>query len=301
MSGAGDAFAPTWAERRRRFPGLRLLIPTAGLAPMVVWMALFFVAPMVVMLVYSFWSVEDFQFRREFTLGNYRELLTEPLAYRAFVLSLQLALATTLANVILAFPLAWFLAKRAGRFRLLLVILVILPFWTSFILRGYAWKLLLGDHGILNEGLQFLGLTEQPISAFLYSPLATGIGLVYVFLPLTVLPLYAVLEKMPDSLLEAAADLGAPAWRRFLEVILPAAAPGLAVGGAFTFVFAMGEYVIPQLLGGGKSLLFGQAIVLQIETQQDYASAAAMSMALMLLTLVVVGAVAKLVRIESVV
>ena len=268
---------------------------------MTVWMALFFVAPMAVMLVYSFWTVEDFQFHREFTLENYTSLFQDRLVYEAFLLSLELALITTFVNAVIAFPLAWFLAKRTSRFRLLFVILVILPFWTSFILRGYAWKLLLGDHGVINEGLRLLGLTDEPISAFLYSPFATGIGLVYVFLPLMVLPLYTVLERLPDSLLEAAADLGAPPWRRFTEVILPAAAPGLAVGGAFTFVFAMGDYVIPQLLGGGKSLLFGQAIVLQIETGQDYPAAAAMSMALAVITLAVIAVVAIRVKLESVV
>jgi ABC-type spermidine/putrescine transport system permease subunit I len=143
-------------------------------------------------------------------------------------------------------------------------------------------------------------LREEPITALLYSPTATAIGLVYVFLPLVILPLFTSLERIDDSLLQAAADLGARPWRAFLEVTFPLALPGLAVGSVFTFIFALGEFIVPRLLGGGKNLLIAQAIVLEFETKADWAKGSAMAMVLMFITLLLLGITASRVKLERI-
>jgi len=287
-----------WMSRLVRRPRIASGL---GVAPAVSWLTLFFVIPMIVMLVYSFWRVEHMRIVRGFTLQNYYEALTNPLLAQSFLLSLRIAVVTVVATAIIAYPFAYFLAKRAGRFKLVAMLLVIIPYWTSFILRTYAWKLLLGNQGILNSTLQYLGLRSEPITAFLYSPTATAIGLIYVFLPLMVLPLFNSLEGIQDSLLDAAADLGARPWRTFVEVTLPLSLPGLSVGSVFVFIFSLGEFVIPRLLGGGKSLLVAQAIYLEFETKADWAMGSAMSMILMLVTLVLLGIVGRRVKIERII
>ena len=290
--------AAAWMSRlvRRRRLGAVL-----GVAPAASWLTLFFVIPMLLMLAYSFWKVERMKIVRGFTLQNYYEALTNPLLAQSFLLSLRMAVVTVVVTAAIAYPFAYFLAKRAGRFKLVAMLLVIIPYWTSFILRTYAWKLLLGNQGILNSTLQYLGLRSEPITALLYSPSAIAIGLIYVFLPLMVLPLFNSLDGIKDSLLEAAADLGARPWRAFLEVTLPLSLPGLSVGSVFVFIFSLGEFVIPRLLGGGKSLLVSQAIYLEFETKADWAMGSAMSMILMLVTLVLLGIVSRRVKLERII
>jgi ABC-type spermidine/putrescine transport system permease subunit I len=223
------------------------------LAPIILWQIIFFVCPMALLAVYSFWRLIDYKIDYTPTLYNYRDLFSNPLLFNALLLSLEVAVAVTIVCAVLAYPIAYFIAKKAGRWRVLLLILVIVPFWTSFILRAYAWKLLLGERGFINSGLRLLGIIDHPIQYLLYSPVATSIGLIYAFLPFYILPLYTSIDKVQDSWLAAAQDLGATPARTFFEVTFPLCIPGLVVGAVFTFIFAVGDYVIPQLLGGGRS------------------------------------------------
>jgi spermidine/putrescine transport system permease protein len=273
----------------------------AGLAPIILWQIVFFVCPMALLAVYSFWRLIDYKIDYTPTLYNYRDLFSNPLLFNALLLSLQVAVAVTIVCGVLAYPIAYFIAKKAGRWRVLLLILVIVPFWTSFILRAYAWKLLLGERGFINSGLSLLGLIDQPIQYLLYSPIATSIGLIYAFLPFYILPLYTSIDKVQDSWLAAAQDLGATPARTFFEVTFPLCIPGLVVGAVFTFIFAVGDYVIPQLLGGGKSLLIAQAIVLEFETSQNWPGGAALSMVLLVIILVILIAMLRWIRMEDVV
>jgi ABC-type spermidine/putrescine transport system permease subunit I len=273
----------------------------AGLAPIILWQIVFFVCPMALLAVYSFWRLIDYKIDYTPTLYNYRDLFSNPLLFNALLLSLQVAVAVTIVCGVLAYPIAYFIAKKAGRWRVLLLILVIVPFWTSFILRAYAWKLLLGERGFINSGLSLLGLIDQPIQYLLYSPIATSIGLIYAFLPFYILPLYTSIDKVQDSWLAAAQDLGATPARTFFEVTFPLCIPGLVVGAVFTFIFAVGDYVIPQLLGGGKSLLIAQAIVLEFETSQNWPGGAALSMVLLVIILVILIATLRWIRMEDVV
>ena len=279
----------------------RRTLAIAGLAPIILWQIVFFVCPMALLAVYSFWRLIDYKIDYTPTLYNYRDLFSNPLLFNALLLSLQVAVAVTFVCAILAYPIAYFIAKKAGRWRILLLILVIVPFWTSFILRAYAWKLLLGERGFINSGLSLLGLIDQPIQYLLYSPVATSIGLIYAFLPFYILPLYTSIDKVQDSWLAAAQDLGATPARAFIEVTFPLCIPGLVVGAVFTFIFGVGDYVIPQLLGGGKSLLIAQAIVLEFETSQNWPGGAALSMVLLVIILAILTVTLRWIRMEDVV
>ena len=197
-----------------RSPRLRAI---AGLSPVVLWQLIFFVLPMGMLSMYSFWRLIDYKIDKTPTLYNYYEIFNNPFLWKALVLSLEIAVAVTIACAILAYPIAYFIAKKAGRWRVILLIAVIIPFWTSLILRAYAWKLLLGNHGFINTGLMMSGALAEPISYLLYSPVATAIGLIYAFLPFYTLPIYTSVDKVQDSWLEAATDLGATPFRAFVE------------------------------------------------------------------------------------
>jgi ABC-type spermidine/putrescine transport system permease subunit I len=212
------------------------------------------------------------------------------------LLSLRTAATATVVAVVVAYPFAYFLAKKVRRGQAFLVGAVALPFLTSYILRAYAWRTLLGSEGVINSALHGIGIINRPLDWLLYSPTATSIGLLYVYLPLAVLPLYSVLERLPDSLTEAAENLGASGWRVFWHVTLPLSMPGVAVGALFTFVFASGEYVVPTLLGGGKRLVFPEIMVLAVQSRADWPAASAMAIFLMVVTLVLVGVAARFAR-----
>ncbi len=294
-AGAGAVRRPAGRERAFRWRSV------AGLAPIVLWQIVFFVVPLALLAVYSFWRLVNYRVDYTFTLYNYIDIFSNRLLLDALLLSLQVAVVVTIVCAVLAYPIAYFIAKKAGRWRTLLLILVIVPFWTSFILRAYAWKLLLGERGFINSGLTILGVLEEPISYLLYSPIATSIGLIYAFLPFYILPLYTSIDKVQDSWLAAAQDLGATPMRAFFEVTFPLCVPGLVVGAVFTFIFAVGDYVIPQLLGGGKSLLIAQAIVLEFETSQNWPGGAALSMVLLVIILAILAATLRWIRMEDVV
>jgi len=273
----------------------------AGIGPIVLWQTVFFAIPVGMLSVYSFWRMVNYRLDYSFTLYNYVQILENPLLFKALLLSLQIAFAVTITSAILAYPIAYFIAKKAGRFRTLMLIMVIVPFWTSLILRAYAWKLLLGERGFINAGLVEVGLIEQPLSFLLYSPFATALGLIYSFLPFFILPLYTSIDKVQDSWLEAAVDLGASPIRAFFEVTFPLCVPGLIVGAVFTFIFAIGDYIIPQMLGGGKNLLISQAIVFEFETSQNWPGGAALAILLLAIVLSMLLMLLRWVKLEDVV
>ncbi len=292
---------PSGREKRRSLISRGWFRTVAGLGPIMTWQLVFFVIPMGMLSIYSFWRLIDYRMDYTFTFYNYLQILENPLLFNALLLSLQIALAVTIACAILAYPIAYFIARRAGRWRTLLLILVIVPFWTSFILRAYAWKLLLGERGFINQGLVLSGILDEPLSFLLYSPLATSIGLVYSFLPFFILPLYSSIDKVQQSWIDAASDLGARPSRAFFEVTFPLCIPGLVVGAVFTFIFAIGDYVVPQLLGGGKDLLISQAIVMEFETSQNWPGGAALSVVLLVIILAILTALLRWVKMEDVV
>jgi len=257
----------------RRRISLTALLPTAGLLPLVLWQIVFFVVPVALIVGLSFWRSKNYRLIPDFTFDNYAAIFARPAIWRALLLSLETAAFVTVACAILAYPVAYFIAKKAGRWRGLLLVAVI----------AAVWRLLLGERGVINQAVMALGLTDEPLSFLLYSPVSTAIGLIYAYLPLYVLPLYAAISNIHDSWIDAAMDLNASPTRTFFEVILPLSAPGLVVGAVFCFVFGLGEFVTPALLGGGKQLMFSQVIQDEFQRRLDWPSGAAMAVVLLVL------------------
>jgi len=187
--------------------------------------------------------------------------------------------------LILGFPIAYALSRIRGRLQTVLVVLVILPFWTSFLIRVYAWMNILQREGLLNEALRALGIIDEPL-AWLASDTAIYIGIVYSYLPFMVLPIYATLEKLDESLLEAAADLGCPPWKAFWLVTVPLALPGVAAGALLCFIPIVGEFVIPDLLGGSEQLMIGQVMWTEFFANRDWPAASAVAVVLLCLLIV---------------
>ncbi|MDQ0301432.1 ABC transporter permease [Ancylobacter polymorphus] len=267
----------------RRRPLLRAALPAAGLLPLVLWQIVFFVVPVALIFGVSVWRTQSYRLIPAFTFDNYIAIFARPAIWRALLLSVETAAFVTVACAVLAFPVAYFIAKKAGRWRGLLLVAVIAPFWISIVMRVAAWRLLLGERGVINQVAMTLGLTDAPMSFLLYSPVSTAIGLIYAYLPLYVLPLYAAISNIHDNWIEAALDLNASPARTFFEVILPLSAPGLVVGAVFCFVFGLGEFVTPALLGGGKQLMFSQVIQDEFQRRLDWPSGAAMAVVLLVL------------------
>jgi len=233
--------------------------PVALLAAPMAWMTFFYLIPLGLLLVHAFWSVDYLTINRTFTLENIRTIVENPLYPTVLLRTFLIAAAVTITDMALAFPIAFYIAKRATRHRELLLMLVVFPLWSSYLVRAFAWKTILGTNGILNSFLLATGIVQEPVSAFLYSKTGMYITFCQVWLPFMILPLYTILDRMPNSLLEAASDLGSPWWRTFRRVVLPLALPGLLAGSLSVFSLTMGDYITPSLIGGspGTELIGG--------------------------------------------
>jgi len=248
----------------------------ALLAPATLWTVLFFALPFGVMAALSL--------RRSGTagwsLGNYAEFLGNPEYIGAFLNSLEITVTVTVLSVLLAYPLAWIIAEEIpARYRRLALALAVLPFWTSYVVRSYAWSLVMAKQGVLNEAVTSLGL---PALALGNSRAAVVIGFTHFFTMLLVLTIYASLVQLPPNLRRAASDLGAGPVAIFRHVIWPLTLPGVAVGAFLTFALCIGDYVTPQILGGGNDLALPQLVMLQIGRSADLPMASALSILLML-------------------
>jgi len=259
------------------------LVTAALVAPAAVFFALLLILPLVVVLIYSFGErAPAGGYAPGFTLANYENL---PARGTAFLNTLTLAPLGTLICALIAYPLAYFLAvKASARWRTLLLVLVVVPFWTSQLLRIYAWLLILGNKGIP----RFLALLGFEYLRIVNTPAAVLIGMTYGYLPLMVLPIYVSLEKLDLRLLEASADLGANPWRSFRQVTLPLSLPGVATGSMLVFILLMGEFIIPALLGGGKVFFIGNALVDLFLQSRNWPFGAAVSVGLVVVMLVTV-------------
>jgi spermidine/putrescine transport system permease protein len=249
------------------------------LAPTVGALTLLFIAPLFIVVVYSMMSRGVYGgVVNIFTLENWVRLF-DPLYGIILLRTIVMAACVTAACLLLGFPLALFIA-RSGRRKHLYLQLVILPFWTSFLVRTYAWMFLLRDTGLINTLLQAIGVIREPLP-LLYNDGAVFIGLVYGHLPFVILPLYATLERMDKGLLEAAADLGARPWDALLRVVIPLTAPGFRAASLLAFIPSLGAYLTPDLLGGGKSVMAGNLIQNQFTTARDWPFGSAVSLLLM--------------------
>lgn len=215
-------------------------------------------------------------------LDNYALVFGDPLYLDALIVSLRTAFVSTVVCLLIGYPMAYAIARAQPRLRSVLLVFVVLPFWTSFLIRIYAWMGILNSNGLINSALLGLGFVDQPL-ALLHTEFAVHLGIVYGYLPFMVLPLYAVLERMDATLLEAAADLGARPWRAFVSVTLPLSLPGVAAGCLLVFIPAVGEFVIPELLGGGGSNMLGRAIWTEFFANRDWPQASALAVVILAL------------------
>lgn len=274
---------------------------TEGLVPAVpyLWLGVFFLVPFLIVLKISLsdpavaqppykpvfeWS-DVAGFFSALDLENFELLTQDDLYLRATLSSVRIAAISTLLLLLVGFPIAYGMARAPERHRSLLVALVILPFWTSFLIRIYAWIAILKPEGLLTQALMGLRLISEPVE-ILNTEWAVYIGIVYAYLPFMVLPLYATLEKMDDTLLEAALDLGSTPWRSFWTITVPLAMPGIIAGSLLCFIPAVGEFVIPDLLGGSETLMIGRQLWSEFFSNRDWPLASAVAILLLILLVV---------------
>lgn len=305
MSGIGAALAVIVASYPyRRSAGLLRRAGLTGRALVIavpwVWLLLFFLIPFVIVLKISFaetrwlgtppyaplfeWvSGQYVQIKLNF--GNYLFLLSDSLYVQAFLSSVKVAFVSTIFCLLIGYPMAYAIARANPNWRNTLLLLIILPFWTSFLLRVYAWIGLLSNQGVINQILMGLGITQEPI-VMLQTDFAMYIGIVYSYLPFMILPLYANLEKHDQTLLEAAVDLGCRPFRAFLSITLPLSKSGIVAGSMLVFIPAVGEFVIPRLLGGTNSLMIGRVLWDEYFLNRNWPIASAVAIALLLLLVI---------------
>jgi spermidine/putrescine transport system permease protein len=276
---------------RKRVPILkqirenRVLQGLVLIAPADLYLFVFMILPLILVVILSFLSRGTYgEVEFAFNPSNYARLF-DPIYGKILLYSLGVGLGTTLITILIGYPLAYFIARSPIRRRSMLLFLILVPFWTNFVIRIYAWIMILRGGGLLDAVLQWAHITTEPLG-LMYTPTAVMIGMVYEFLPFMVLPLYTSLEKIENAILEAAADLGAPPWRVFLRVTLPLSVPGMIAGTILVFIPAMGMFVIPDLMGGAKTILIGNVIRNQFLTARDWPFGAAASMILLVMTLV---------------
>ena len=262
-----EAGRPRATARRRlsaalwRRPWLRaaaLLLPPLG------WMVVLYLASLALLFVYAFWSLDSFTGKvvHTWSLTNFREIVNNATYRTIAVRTIGIASLVTLTDALIAFPFAYYMARLASRrTRTLLFVLVLLPLWSSYLARIYAWRLILAHDGALNWSLAKLGL---PTTGVAYTNTAMWIVFSYVWLPFMILPVYAALERIPDSYVEASRDLGAKGWTTFRRVVLPLALPGVVAGSIFTFSLTLGDFITPALVGGAGSSFIGNVVEEQV-------------------------------------
>lgn len=268
-------------DTRRHWP---TLLPIAG------WSLAFLIAPLSILFATSFLGVEYVTLIPRFTLESYAQALSRPLYVGLLLKTLRIAAVVSLCSLLLAYPAAYFLVTRPPRLRRTLYFLAIVPLWISYLLRCYAWKVILGQNGMLNSLLLWLGLTDAPIAAFLYSEFALVLTLTHVYVAFVLMPVYAALEKIPRELREAAADLYAGPWSVYWRVTLPLSLPGVAAGLTFVFGLTLGDFVAATLVGGPENLMIGMVIWNLFGTAFQWPLGAAISFLILALTLLLVQA-----------
>ncbi len=265
-----------------------------SVAPALLWTLALFVVPFVMMAVVSLYPKDG----DGFSFSNYVQFFSNPSYWRALTNSLEVTAVVTLTSIVLAYPFAWILADVIPeRWQRLALMLAVLPFWTSYVVRSYSWLLVLGEKGVINSTLMQLAVISEPIQ-LANTRFATVVGFTHFFVMLLTLTIYANLKQLAPNYRKAAADLGAGPVRSFIHVVLPLTLPGIMVGAFLTFVLAIGDYITPQILGGNNELLMPQLIMIQIGRRGDFSSASALSIILMAVVTVAYLACARWLKIE---
>ena len=252
--------------------------------PPLSWVVLFLLVPYALMFAHSFWITQDGVILHNWSLHQHSQLFSNPLYAGVFFRTMRIAASVTLLSLLLGYPLAYFLSFYAGPRKDLLYQLVIVPLWVSYLVRGYAWKTILGTDGVLNGFLQYLHITHEPLSALLYSPFAVVLMLTHIYTPFVFLPIYASLEHIPRPLLEASEDLGANPRSTFFRVVLPLSMPGLLAGATFAFVLTLGDFLAPLLVGGPSGTMIANVVQSLFGAAYDWPLGAAVSVFILFAT-----------------
>ena len=253
-----------------------LIMPGVG------WLTFFMIIPCLIIFFYSFFERGTYGgIDYNFTLENFQRAV-EPVYFKVFLDSARIASLTTIIALLLAYPAAYAISLAPRQRQNRYLFLVMLPFWSNYLIRTYAWIVLLNREGIINKGLSGIGLIDEPLP-ILYNEFAIVTGLVYNYLPFVILAIYASIQRLNPEIREASEDLGAPAWRTFCRVTLPLTLPGVAAGAVFVFVLSIGNFITPDLLGGGRLLMVGNLIYDQFLSARDWPFGAALSLALIMI------------------
>jgi len=253
------------------------------LGPAAAYALVFLILPYVSVLRFSVWSVENYTIHQDLTAANYWRIVENPLYRTAICNSLLVAAIVTAASVVVGYALAVYIAFFSGRARSTLFFLLVIPLWTSFLLRAFIWRLILGRQGILNSALLWTGVIHEPLDILLFNMFSVCLTLTYVFIPFVALPVYAALEKIPKDLIEASMDLGGSAWITLRRVIIPLSLPGVVTGAIFTFCLSFGDFVTPTLLGGPDVLMVGSIIINQFGAAFDWPMGSALAVVVILI------------------
>jgi len=253
----------------------------ALLSPSIALLAFALTAPLGLLVLYSFWTQSGLELNRDFTLAQYESVLGRAFYRELFLRSVGISALVTVVTVALAYPMAYFVAFKVTKHKFVWLVLLSIPFWTSYLLRVFAWKVILGFNGVINSGLLSLGLISQPLEFLLYNPTAVVITLAHTYAAFAILPIYVSLEKIDRSLLEAAADLGDGPARRFLRVTLPLSLPGIIGAAVLIFVPTTGDYVTPTLVGGADGVMIANLIQVQFGRVNNWPLGAALALASM--------------------
>lgn len=265
--------------------------------PPLIWLGVFFLVPLALMAAFSFRTELEGGLLQGWTLKQYDVLLTKGDYWWRLEISVLIALAVAVSATALAYPVAYFLAYRAKLRASFYLLLLLVPFWTSYLLRVMAWKIMLGSSGVINSFLLSTGIINEPLTALLYNPGAVVVTLIYVWIPFAALPILAALQRIDVALFEAAADLGATPFRRFWRVVLPLSLPGVLAAFFMVFIPTVGEYVTPELVGGSGGSMYGN-IIRELFDGLNWPLGSALSMIMLVLTLALVVLAVRLVDVR---
>lgn len=285
MSAPAEGFDGAKVPRTQSRPQwLRDAVAGYGLMlPSLLLVGLFLAAGLFATLVISFWTQQNLTITPGFTFDNYVAVFSEPRFRALFLRSLVIAFAVTLGTILIAYPVAYFLAFYTSRSRTLWIILITIPFWLSYLLRVFSWKIILGFNGVINSGLKGLGLIDQPLTFLVYNPIAIVITLIHAYVPFAILPLYVSLEKIDRAYLEAATDLGDTPFERFIRIVLPLSLPGVMAASLLIFIPTVGDYVTPLLVGGPDGMMIANVMQSMFGASNNWPLGAAAAITSMLL------------------
>lgn len=281
----GDPVGPRPSGRGSgRKPGIGLLA-----VPLTLWLGSLVALPLGYVFIYSLWRLRGTTVLHQLTLDNYRQVFTTSLYLKVLLRTTVNGVLVGIVAVLLTYPLAYLIARSGSRFKSQLALLVLLPLWVSYLMRVFAWQILLGRQGVINSALLWIGVIDRPLRTLLFGQFSVWIALLHVSLPFVFVPIYVSLERLPANVLDAARDLGGGPIRRFMAVTAPLSLPGVVVGFAFAFLEAFGDYVTPTVLGGSQGILIGRVVVSEFGTAFNWPLGSALAFIVLATALVVVG------------